>query len=142
MLVLDTDHLTLLKWLPTTNEGLRLIHRLEQHQHEEPATTIVTYEEQCRGWLKFVSKAKTPTQLVNAYRKLSLHIKVHSEIDRLDFDDAASIKFRELQQARLGIGTQDLKIAAIALVHEATLLSRNLKDFKKVPGLHVEDWTT
>jgi tRNA(fMet)-specific endonuclease VapC len=34
----------------------------------------------------------------------------------------------------------DLKIAAIALFNNATLLSRNLKDFRKVPDLNVEDW--
>jgi tRNA(fMet)-specific endonuclease VapC len=43
---------------------------------------------------------------------------------------------------KIRIGTMDLKIAAIALAHGATLLSRNLVDFKKVPGLTVEDWTT
>jgi tRNA(fMet)-specific endonuclease VapC len=34
----------------------------------------------------------------------------------------------------------DLKIAAIALVHDALLLSANLRDFRKVPGLRVESW--
>jgi tRNA(fMet)-specific endonuclease VapC len=34
----------------------------------------------------------------------------------------------------------DLRIAAIALAHDALLLSRNLKDFRKVPGLCVDDW--
>jgi predicted nucleic acid-binding protein len=34
----------------------------------------------------------------------------------------------------------DLKIAAIALVHNATLLSGNLRDFQQIPDLHVEDW--
>jgi len=38
------------------------------------------------------------------------------------------------------IGTMDLKIASIALDHEATLLSANLRDFEQIPGLHVEDW--
>jgi tRNA(fMet)-specific endonuclease VapC len=46
-----------------------------------------------------------------------------------------------LRQAGIRIGTMDLKIAAIALTHDAMLLSRNLSDFKKVPGLRVEDWT-
>jgi tRNA(fMet)-specific endonuclease VapC len=48
----------------------------------------------------------------------------------------------ELPDSRkLGVGTSDLKIAAIAISKNAILLSRNLHDFKKIPGLHVEDWT-
>ena len=43
---------------------------------------------------------------------------------------------------KIRIGTHDLKIAAITLVHDATLLSGNLRDFKKVPGLKVEDWSS
>jgi len=35
----------------------------------------------------------------------------------------------------------DLKIAAIVLAQNATLLTRNLSDFRKVPRLKVEDWT-
>jgi predicted nucleic acid-binding protein len=35
----------------------------------------------------------------------------------------------------------DLKIAAIVLAQQATLLSPNLSDFRKVPGLQLEDWT-
>jgi tRNA(fMet)-specific endonuclease VapC len=38
------------------------------------------------------------------------------------------------------IGTHDLKIAPIALVNDATLLSANLRDFEQVPGLRVENW--
>jgi len=35
----------------------------------------------------------------------------------------------------------DLKLASIVLLRNATLLSRNLGDFRKVPGLKVEDWS-
>ena len=141
MLVLDTDHMTFLQWHATSNEGLRLIHRLEQCQHERSVTTIVTYEEHSRGWLAYVSKARTRLQQVDAYRKLAVHAKAYATTVLLDFDDAAARKFEELRNARLRVGTHDLKIAAITLVHDATLLSRNLKDFSKVPGLRVEDWT-
>lgn len=78
---------------------------------------------------------------MDAYRKLAIHAKAYARAVLLDFDEAAATKFDELRSARLGIGTQDLKIAAIALARNATLLSRNLKDFMKVPGLRVEDWT-
>ena len=50
------------------------------------------------------------------------------------------MQFEQLQKQHIRIGTMDLKIAAIAIANNATLLSRNLKDFSKVPGLKVEDW--
>jgi tRNA(fMet)-specific endonuclease VapC len=34
----------------------------------------------------------------------------------------------------------DLKIASIALAHDATLLTRNTRDFAQVPGLRIENW--
>jgi tRNA(fMet)-specific endonuclease VapC len=45
-----------------------------------------------------------------------------------------------LRRLRIRIGTQDLKIAAIALSRDALLLSANLRDFQRVPGLRVENW--
>jgi predicted nucleic acid-binding protein len=38
------------------------------------------------------------------------------------------------------VGTHDLRIAAICVVHEDTLISRNRQDYTRVPGLHVEFW--
>jgi tRNA(fMet)-specific endonuclease VapC len=45
-----------------------------------------------------------------------------------------------LRAQRIRIGTMDLKIAAIALVHDALLLSANLRDFQQVPNLRVANW--
>jgi len=59
----------------------------------------------------------------------------------MDFNEPAAVAFQDLRAARLRIGAMDLKIAAITLSLNATLLSRNLKDFRQVPGLRVEDWT-
>ena len=59
----------------------------------------------------------------------------------LDFDDRAVAEFRRLKKARIRISTMDLRIAAIVLANDATLITRNLSDFRKVPGLRAEDWT-
>ena len=48
--------------------------------------------------------------------------------------------FERLKSARLKMSTLDLKIASIALAYDATLLSRNLRDFRQVPALRVESW--
>ncbi|HLQ46639.1 MAG TPA: type II toxin-antitoxin system VapC family toxin, partial [Planctomycetaceae bacterium] len=129
------------EWQTTSPEGLRLRARLDQRVGETAVTTIVTYEEQCQGWLARIAKSKTLPKLVQSYHWLARHIDVYQRLSVLEFDQRAASKFEELVKARLGIGTHDLRIAAIALVHNATLLSRNLKDFTKVPGLRVEDWT-
>ncbi len=62
-------------------------------------------------------------------------------IPLIAFDAAAAAIVQQLQRQRIRIGTMDLKIASIALAQEASLLSRNVTDFQKVPGLQVEDWT-
>ena len=58
----------------------------------------------------------------------------------LPFDERAAEEFRRLRGERVRIGATDLKIAANTLVHAGTLVSRNLRDFDKVPGLRVENW--
>lgn len=58
----------------------------------------------------------------------------------LPFDQEAADTFHRLKGDRFRPGTMDLKIAAICLAHEATLLTRNLRDFEQIPGLRVENW--
>lgn len=56
------------------------------------------------------------------------------------FDEPAVDQFDQLRLAKIRLGTMDLKIAAIALVNQALLLSANRRDFEQVPGLRVENW--
>jgi tRNA(fMet)-specific endonuclease VapC len=76
-----------------------------------------------------------------AYGKLKAHLDTYLSIMVLDFNDSAAVEYQRLREARLRVGTMDLKIAAIVLAHDATLLTRNLADFRKVPNLKIEDWT-
>ena len=60
------------------------------------------------------------------------------------FDFPCAKAYGELRQklAAKGqpIGDRDTMIAAMALAHDATLVTNNTKEFKRVPNLHLEDW--
>ncbi|MDH6594603.1 tRNA(fMet)-specific endonuclease VapC [Variovorax sp. TBS-050B] len=45
-----------------------------------------------------------------------------------------------LQQAGTPIGPYDLLIAGIAIAHNLIVVSRNVREFARVPGLRVENW--
>ncbi len=137
--LLDTDHLTILERGGSTALPLQI--RLGELPANEFGTTIISYEEQMCGWLAHVSKAKTPQKTVEAYALLQDHIETFRDAPILAYGDLAATEFERLRQARIGIGTSDLRIAAICLARDATLLTRNLRDFNRIPGLRAEDWS-
>lgn len=141
MYILDTDHISRLESLSTSPEAQRLRFRLAGLKPEERITTIITFEEQERGWMGYLTKARSLEQQVKAYRRLKGVLDRYLKITVLEFDEAAAAEFERLKQARVRIGTMDLRIAAIALAHDATILTGNLVDFGQVPGLRIEDWT-
>lgn len=138
MLVLDSDHMSLLEWGGEGSAVLR--ERLADVGPDEVVTTIISYEEQMRGWMAYLARTKSIEQEVEAYQRLRRHLDNYRQISVLDFDRRAAAEFQRLRRARIRIGTMDLKIAAIVLSRDATLLSRNLVDFDRVPELKAEDW--
>jgi tRNA(fMet)-specific endonuclease VapC len=91
--------------------------------------------------MSLLNQARTPSKLLRAYQEFLATLRYFCAIRVLAFDQPAQDHFTSLKQQRLRIGTLDLRIASIALALDATLLSRNLRDFRKVPGLRVEGWT-
>jgi tRNA(fMet)-specific endonuclease VapC len=140
MVILDTDHMSLIEH-PGSAASQRLAARLEPIPASEVATTIVSYEEQARGWLSIIAQARTMREQIEAYRRLRRQLENYCRIQVLDFNEPAAVEFQSLVAAHVRIGSMDLRIAAVARSLNATLLSRNLRDFRKVPGLRVEDWT-
>jgi tRNA(fMet)-specific endonuclease VapC len=140
MILLDTDHLTLLKY-PDNERGVRLAERLWTLPPEEVvALSIISVEEQMRGWLAAIAKERQARRQVFAYGELARLFDYFRAFTILLFDEKAADQFDNLRAARIRLGTMDLKIAAIALVNRALLLSANRRDFEQVPGLRVENW--
>ena len=140
MIVLDTDCLSLLereRFLESSN----LLKALDEHRSEEIYTTIITFEEQMRGWLAFIARCKTIDEQVLGYERLHRFLESYRNTPVLDFDERAGGAFTALRDQKIRIGTMDLKIASIAIANNAVLVTRNLSDFAQVPGLVAEDWT-
>lgn len=138
MILLDTDHLTVLQ-LGRGPRFERLVVKLAI-SGEPLATTIVNAEEQMRGWLAAIAKEREPERQVRAYRDLCELFARFARFVIVPFDDAAAKRFKEIRTGRGHVGTRDLKIAAIALVQDALLLTANKRDFEQVPGLRFENW--
>ena len=137
MLVLDTDHLVELD--RGSSQGAALQRKLED-AGDEVATTIISAEEQFRGWLAQLHRQRDLHEQIATYQRLQRRIAFFAAWHVLPWDTDAADILQGLRRQRVRIGTMDLKIASIVLAHDATLLSRNLRDFQQVPNLRVEDW--
>lgn len=115
--------------------------RLRAVGGDDYGTSIVSYEEQCRGWTDYIHRANTPEARIEGYARLRANLRFYSKIAIWDYDAAAEAVFAALTAARVRVGTKDLRIASIALANNATLLTRNTQHFAKIPNLRFEDWT-
>lgn len=134
--VLDTDIFTLYR----RGHEVVMRHALT-HTPEELAITAITVEEQLSGWYTLLRRAKTSADLTRIYDRLVETVMFLSSIHILSFTQPAITRYEQLKSMRLRIGTMDLRIAAIVLASGATLVTRNVQDFQRIPGLVIEDWT-
>ena len=139
MVVLDTDHMSLLQ--RGGAEGQRIRRRLRTVPSDDVAITVISYEEQTRGWFARLARASTPERQIFGYGEVKNLLRDYCSIAVLDFDTAAAAEFQRLRTSKIRVGTMDLKIAAVALANNALLLTRNVQDFGKVPDLRTEDWS-
>ena len=134
--LLDTDTLTLLvKGHPGVNQ------KVAKHSTSELFTSVITVEEQLTGWYSKLRRTKQSTELARIYFKLQQTVQYLGRINVMPFTVLAIDRWEILRHAKLYVGSMDLKIAAIALEHQAIVVSRNVRDFNRVPGLVVEDWS-
>jgi tRNA(fMet)-specific endonuclease VapC len=136
MFVLDTDTLTLFLL------GHERVTKRRAQVTAEVALTVVTRIEVLQGRFASVFKAEDGEKLLLAYQRLLESERDLEKFIVLTVDAGSAAEFDRLRQNKKvkKIGRGDLLITAITLTNRATLVTRNQKDFRKVPGLRIENW--
>ena len=137
--ILDTNTVTLLQY-----ENNQIIQRIRAVGNSSIFVTTITLEEQLKGRLAIINKCnsnKNLQGLASAHRNLKLTQNFFCSVNLLEFNQEACESYQKLRQQKINSGSQDLRIAAIALVNQAIVVTQNYKDFIKVPNLSIEDWT-
>jgi len=134
--VLDTDSLQLYQ-----DGNPKVVSRVRAVAPGDRAISVVTVEEQLSGWYTQLRQAKDDERLAWAYRRLAVTVRSLARVQIVDFDESAIRRCEQLKKLKLKVRKMDLRIAATVLERDATLVTRNLRDFRQVPGLRIEDWS-
>ena len=116
-----------------TRRGDRQVqHRMIEHQDEIGLSSIVVHE-LCFG--AFASD------------RSDFHLSTLDDLpfQRIGFDDtdarAAALIRARLKRSGTPIGPYDILIAGQALARDLTVVTNNTREFSRVEGLRLEDWT-
>jgi tRNA(fMet)-specific endonuclease VapC len=134
--VLDTDTVSHLR-----NRHPLVVARAAVVPVTDVCVAVITVEEQLDGWYSLLRRPVSRPRLADAYLRLAETVQYYSSARILPFTEAAMSEFDRLQKLKLNVKKNDLRIAAIALEADATVVTANVRDFARVPGLLVEDWT-
>lgn len=137
--LLDTDHLSLLQQ-EFSRERAAIVTNINLCAGDV-AVTVVNFHELMLGCNNAINQARTRDDLIDGYARLQRVIWSYTTFVVLPFDAAAAAVFDAMRAAKVRISTMDLRIAAVALSQNLVLITRNVRDFGKMPGLRTEDWT-
>ncbi|MCG8350852.1 MAG: type II toxin-antitoxin system VapC family toxin [Chloroflexales bacterium] len=135
--ILDTDHVSLYQ-----RRHPQVVAHVLATAPADLAVTTITLGEQVQGRLAVIRQARSQPDAARGYLRLRETVEFYQTIQLIDYTTAAIALFEELRRQSIRIGTQDLRIAAIALAEGSILVSRNTRDFAHVPGLILEDWAS
>ncbi len=134
--IVDTDTFSLFQ----RNHPV-VVRRVKATPRSALAVTIITFQEQVTGRFAFIQRATRPDHIALGYRLLTETVQSLLTMPILTYSEPAVHRFQALVRMKLNIGRMDLRIAAIALECGAVVVTRNLRDFRRVPNLVVEDWS-
>jgi tRNA(fMet)-specific endonuclease VapC len=134
---LDSDILSLAQ-----RGDIKVNQAIRSRSPAQVSITVISVEEQLTGWYTLLRRVQRPDLVALAYRSLAESIPFLAGFAILSYSERAIARYAQLGAMRLNVGPNDLRIAAIALEHGATVVTRNERDFRRVPGLAVENWAS
>jgi tRNA(fMet)-specific endonuclease VapC len=134
--VLDTDVLTLYQ-----RGNPNVVRNAQSHPPDLLAVTIISVEEQLSGWYTELRRAKKTAQLAQVYERMTDAVRFFVRFHILTFAGPAIVRYEGLRAAHRRLDKDDLRIAAIVLECGDTLVTRNTRDFRRIPGLVIQDWS-
>jgi tRNA(fMet)-specific endonuclease VapC len=115
----------------------KLISKIKSHNPSELSICTVTLAEIYYGIEKSPVKKKERRKKIE---RITSQLEIHA------FDELAARKYAiirsQLEKDGLVISERDLQIAAIAMANKLIAVTHNVKEFKRVAKLEVEDWAT
>jgi tRNA(fMet)-specific endonuclease VapC len=136
LFVLDTDHLTLYY-----HGDPIVVQSVDGRPSTDLAISVMTVDEQITGWYTLTRRARQPEEIARAYAHLGDAVVRLAKWRILPYTESAIARVAQLKALRLNVRLMDLRIAAIALDNGAVVVTRNRRDFGRVPGLNIEDWS-
>jgi tRNA(fMet)-specific endonuclease VapC len=134
--LLDTDHVTLFH-----HGHPQVTQRIVAQAPGAVGLAVVTVEEVLRGRLGALAQAADGPARIARYSLLLESLELLHQFSHVPFVQKAEDELQRLRAQKLRVGSQDLKIAAIALANSLVLATRNQRDFGRIPGLVLEDWS-
>jgi tRNA(fMet)-specific endonuclease VapC len=135
--LLDTDHLSIIQ-RKAGAEYLRLSKWMAQASARDFACSVVSLHEQVLGAHNFLNQAKGSSGLVRGYELLGRLPGDYLAFVMLPFDNTSATVYDQLLGLNLRVGAMDLRLASIALSRNLTVLTRNLRDFGRIPKLNID----
>jgi tRNA(fMet)-specific endonuclease VapC len=134
--VLDSDILSLYQ-----RGHAGVCERVERHDLDDLAVTIISIEEQLSGWYTARRRTTGKEQLARIYERFAQSVRLLARMQILSFTEQAIDQYERLRRMKLRVRSNDLRIAAITLVNDAVVVTRNRIDFAQIPELRIEDWS-
>ena len=138
MYLLDTNIVSYSLYHPETYP--HLVHRIKTVKQSSLYVSVVTLTELTNGRIEALRRNQKNPKSVKYYGYVEEILKDIQKMQWVSYGEAEYREFIKIP-ASVRCGIHDKQIAATAITHNFILITANIRHFKEIPKLRIEDWT-